>query len=34
VVIDKVATSPAAYPRDPAQRRRQPLAAGERLPSP
>ena len=34
VVVEKVAASPAAYPRDPAQRRRRPLAAGERLPSP
>jgi 16S rRNA (guanine527-N7)-methyltransferase len=34
VVIEKLATSPAAYPRDPAQRRRRPLAAVERLPSP
>jgi 16S rRNA (guanine527-N7)-methyltransferase len=34
VVIDKIAPTPAAYPRDPAQRRRQPLATGKPLPSP
>lgn len=34
VVIEKVTASPAAYPRDPAQRRRRPLAVVERLPSP
>jgi 16S rRNA (guanine527-N7)-methyltransferase len=34
VVVEKVGTSPAAYPRDPVQRRRRPLAAVERLPSP
>lgn len=34
VIVEKVKSTPAAYPRDPAQRRRRPLAAGERLPSP
>ena len=34
VVVEKVASSPAGYPRDPAQRRRQLLSGGERLPSP
>ncbi|HLY15366.1 MAG TPA: 16S rRNA (guanine(527)-N(7))-methyltransferase RsmG [Candidatus Limnocylindrales bacterium] len=34
VVIEKVGPAPAAYPRDPAQRRRQPLAGGKPLPSP
>ena len=34
VVVEKLAATPAAYPRDPAQRRRRPLLAGERLPSP
>jgi 16S rRNA (guanine527-N7)-methyltransferase len=34
VLIDKVAASPPGYPRDPAQRRRLPLAVAERLPSP
>ena len=34
VVVEKVAATPAGYPRDPAQRRRLPLLAGERLPSP
>ena len=34
VVVEKLASTPAAYPRDPAQRRRRALAAGDRLPSP
>jgi 16S rRNA (guanine527-N7)-methyltransferase len=33
VIVEKVGASPAAYPRDPAQRRRRPLAIAERLPS-
>lgn len=34
VIVEKVASTPADYPRDPAQRRRRPVAVGERLPSP
>jgi 16S rRNA (guanine527-N7)-methyltransferase len=34
VVVQKLAASPSVYPRDPAQRRRQPLGDGEPLPSP
>ncbi|HEY2888765.1 MAG TPA: 16S rRNA (guanine(527)-N(7))-methyltransferase RsmG [Candidatus Limnocylindrales bacterium] len=34
VLIEKVGASPPEYPRDPAQRRRQPLGSAERLPSP
>jgi 16S rRNA (guanine527-N7)-methyltransferase len=34
VVVEKLASTPAAYPRDPAQRRRRPFPAGDRLPSP
>jgi len=34
VIVEKLASTPAAYPRDPAQRRRRALAAGDRLPSP
>jgi 16S rRNA (guanine527-N7)-methyltransferase len=34
VVVEKVGATPAGYPRDPAQRRRLPLLAGERLRSP
>lgn len=34
VLVEKVGASPPEYPRDPAQRRRQPLGAAERLPSP
>ena len=34
VVVEKVAPTPVAYPRDPAHRRRQPLANGKPLPSP
>lgn len=34
VVVEKVAPTPVAYPRDPAQRRRQPLGNGKPLPSP
>jgi 16S rRNA (guanine527-N7)-methyltransferase len=34
VIVEKLASTPLDYPRDPAQRRRRPLAAGERLPSP
>jgi 16S rRNA (guanine527-N7)-methyltransferase len=34
VIVEKLKATPPAYPRDPAQRRRRPLAAGERLPSP
>jgi len=34
VVIEKAGPTPAGYPRDPAQRRRQPLLPGDRLPSP
>jgi 16S rRNA (guanine527-N7)-methyltransferase len=34
VLVEKVAATPAGYPRDPARRKRLPLLAGERLPSP
>lgn len=34
VLMEKVKASPPDYPRDPAQRRRQPLGFAERLPSP
>jgi 16S rRNA (guanine527-N7)-methyltransferase len=34
VLIEKIEASPADYPREPAQRRRQPLGVAERLPSP
>lgn len=34
VVVEKIGPTPAGYPREPALRRRQPLASGERLPSP
>ncbi len=33
VIVEKVKASPAAYPRDPAQRRRRPLAIAQPLPS-
>ena len=33
VIVEKVKASPATYPRDPAQRRRRPLAIAHRLPS-
>jgi hypothetical protein len=33
VVIEKLAPTPSAYPRDPAQRRRQPFVNGKPLPS-
>ncbi len=34
VLVEKIAVSPPEFPRDPARRRRQPLGAVERLPSP
>jgi 16S rRNA (guanine527-N7)-methyltransferase len=34
VVVNKLGSTPATYPRDPAQRRRRPLPAADRLPSP
>ncbi len=34
VVVEKVGPTPAGYPRDPAQRRRQPQPGRQRLPSP
>jgi 16S rRNA (guanine527-N7)-methyltransferase len=34
LIVEKLESTPAAYPRDPAQRRRRPLSAGDRLPSP
>ena len=34
VVVEKIAPTPAGYPREPALRRRQRLPGGERLPSP
>jgi len=34
VIVEKLRLTPADFPRDPARRRRRPLAAGERLPSP
>ncbi len=34
VIVEKLRATPASYPRDPGQRRKHPLAAGDRLPSP